>query len=125
MWVGWCAPPTTPLCRDEYVLDKDKIGRRTVGWLPGRSKKGRKMMGLTSEEHLYLRIVSIVVIINALVFYTMSRNLAFVSNLFEAAVLLTALTLVVLVVNVEFWWRYLRRSDNKRFWKPQTKEEMN
>jgi membrane protein implicated in regulation of membrane protease activity len=33
--------------------------------------------------------------------------------------------LVVLVVNVEFWWRYLRRSDNKRFWKPQTKKEMN
>ena len=74
------------------------------------------MMGLTSKEHLYLRIVSIVVIINALVFYTMSRNLAFVSNLFEAAVLLTALTLVVLVVNVEFWWRYLRRTDNQRFW---------
>jgi heme/copper-type cytochrome/quinol oxidase subunit 2 len=83
------------------------------------------MKGLTSKEHLYLRIVSIAVIINALVFYAMSRNLAFVSNLFEAAVLLTSLTLVVLVVNVEFWWRYLRRSDNKRFWKPQTKEEMN
>jgi hypothetical protein len=83
------------------------------------------MLGLTSKEHLYLRIVSIVVIINALVYYAMSRNVAFASNLFEAAALLTALTLVVLVVNVEFWWRYLRRSDNQRFWKPQTKDEVN
>jgi hypothetical protein len=78
------------------------------------------MMGLTSKEHLYLRIVSIVVIINALVFYAISRNVAFVSNLFEAAALDTALMLLVLVVNVEFWWRYLRRSDNQRFWKPQS-----
>jgi hypothetical protein len=88
--------------------------------------KGRKMLGLTSKEHLYLRVLSIVTIINAVTFYVASRNLqSFIANFTEVITMITVLTLFVLIVNLEFWWRLLRRSDNKRFWKPQTKEEMN
>ncbi|MGA2461525.1 MAG: hypothetical protein ABSF82_08915 [Candidatus Bathyarchaeia archaeon] len=75
------------------------------------------MKGLTSKEHLFLRVISVVTLINAVAFYAVSRDMqTFVANFFETVALITALTLFVLTVNLEFWWRYLRRTDNQRFW---------
>ena len=75
------------------------------------------MKGLTSKEHLFLRVISVVTLINAVAFYNVSRYMqTFVANFFETVALITALTLFVLIVNLEFWWRYLRRTDNQRFW---------
>lgn len=80
----------------------------------------RKMIGLTSKEHLFLRVISVPLIINAACFYAVSRNMqTFVANFFEVVAFITALTLFVLTVNLLFWWRYMRRRDNLRFWKPQ------
>ena len=82
-----------------------------------RGNKGRKLKGLTSKEHLFLRVLSVVAVIDAVTFYVASRNLQiFISNFSETVTLITALTLFVLTVNLEFWWRYLRRTDNQRFW---------
>ncbi len=75
------------------------------------------MKGLTSKEHLFLRVLATVVFINAVAFYNASRYMqTFVANFFETVALITVLTLFVLTVNLEFWWRYLRRTDNQRFW---------
>jgi hypothetical protein len=75
------------------------------------------MKGLTSKEHLFLRVISVVTLINAVAFYNVSRYMqTFVANFFETVALITGLTLVVLTVNLEFWWRYLRRTDSQRFW---------
>ena len=75
------------------------------------------MKGLTSKEHLFLRVISVVTLINAVAFYNVARYMqTFVNNFFETITLITALTLFVLAVNLEFWWRYLRRTDNQRFW---------
>ena len=76
------------------------------------------MKGLTSKEHLFLRVISVVTLINAVAFYNASRYMqTFVANFFEVIALTTGLTLFVLTVNLEFWWRYLRRTDNQRFWR--------
>jgi predicted glycosyltransferase involved in capsule biosynthesis len=76
-----------------------------------------EMKGLTSKEHLFLRVISVVTLINAVAFYNVSRYMqTFVANFFETVALITALTLFVLAMNLEFWWRYLRRTDNQRFW---------
>jgi len=78
------------------------------------------MKGLTSKEHLFLRVLSVVAIIDAVTFYVASRNLqTFIANFTQVITLITVLTLFVLTINLEFWWRYLRRMDNQRFWKPQ------
>ena len=75
------------------------------------------MKGLTSKEHLFLRVLSVVTLINAVAFYNVARYMqTFVANFFETVALITALTFFVLIVNLEFWWRYLRRTDNQRFW---------
>jgi hypothetical protein len=75
------------------------------------------MKGLTSKEHLFLRVLSVVTLINAVAFYNVSRYMqTFVANFFETVALMTVLTLFVLTINLEFWWRYLRRTDNQRFW---------
>ena len=81
------------------------------------SWKWKKMTGLTSKEHLFLRVISVVIVMNAAVFYAISRNLEiFASNVFEAAAWITAITVSVLTVHLFFWWRYERRTDNLRFW---------
>ena len=75
------------------------------------------MKGLTSKEHLFLRVIGVVIYINAVAFYAVSRYMqTFVGNFFETVALITALTLLVLTVTLEFWWRYQRRMDNQRFW---------
>jgi hypothetical protein len=75
------------------------------------------MKGLTSKEHLFLRVLSVVTLINAVAFYNVSRYMqTFVANFFETVALITALTLFLELVQLEFWWRYLRRTDNQRFW---------
>ena len=40
----------------------------------------------------------------------------FVANFFETVAFITALTLIALTVTLEFWWRYMRRTGNERFW---------
>jgi hypothetical protein len=81
------------------------------------------MKGLTSKEHLFLRVLSVVAIIDAVTFYVASRNLqTFIANFAEVITLITVLTLFVLTINLEFWWRYLRRMDNHRFWKPRNSD---
>lgn len=78
------------------------------------------MKGLTSKEHLFLRVLSVVAIVDAVTFYAASRNLqTLIANFTEVITLITVLTLFVLTINLEFWWRYLRRTDNERFWKRQ------
>jgi hypothetical protein len=75
------------------------------------------MKGLTSKEHLFLRVLSVVIYINAVAFYNVSRYMqTFVANFFETIALITAITVLSLAVTLEFWWRYLRRTDNQRFW---------
>ena len=72
------------------------------------------MKGLTSKERLFIRVLSVVAIINTVTFYAVSRNLqAFIANFTEVVTLITVLTLFVLTINLEFWWRYLRRPDNQ------------
>jgi hypothetical protein len=74
------------------------------------------MKGLTSKEHLFLRVLSVVTVIDAVTFYVASRNLqTFISNFSETVTLITVLTLFVLTIHLEFWWRYQRRTDNKRW----------
>jgi hypothetical protein len=75
------------------------------------------MKGLTSKEHLFLRVVSVVIYMNAVAFYNVSRYMqTFVANFFETVAFITALTLIALTVTLEFWWRHFRRTDNQRFW---------
>ena len=80
-------------------------------------QEGRKLKGLTSKEHLFLRVLSTVIFINAVVFYNASRYMqTFVANFFEVIAFTTGLTLFVLTIQLLFWWKYLRKPDNQRFW---------
>ena len=84
------------------------------------------MKGLTSKERLFLRILSTVLVINTVVFYAASRYMqTFVANFFEVIAFITGLTLFVLTIQLQFWWKYLRRADNKRFWGIQKTETSN
>ena len=62
-----------------------------------------------------------VAVIDSVTFYAASRNLqTFIANFAEEITLITVLTLFVLTINLEYWWRYSRRPDNRRwFWKQQ------
>jgi hypothetical protein len=40
----------------------------------------------------------------------------FVANFFRDIALTTGITIFALAVNLWFWWKYLRRSDDERFW---------
>jgi hypothetical protein len=76
-------------------------------------------MGLTSKQHLFMRVILVVTLANAAIFYSIFRNLQALTvtwRFTEVAVLATAVTLFALTVNLEFWWRYQRRTDNVRFW---------
>jgi len=76
------------------------------------------MKGLTSKEHLILRVLSPVIFINSIAFYVASLHMqTFVDNFFEVIALTTGLTLFVLTIQLVFWWKYLRRMDNQRFWR--------
>jgi len=92
-----------------------------ITWRPNWfCSRRRKMKGLTSKEHLFLRVLALVTLINADAFYNVSRYMqTFVANFFEVVAFITALTVLALAVVLEFWWRYFRRMDNQRFWKPQ------
>jgi hypothetical protein len=90
--------------------------KRVAPYLPN---EGRKLKGLTSKEHLFLRVLSVVALIDGVGFFLLSRHPEYLSSPWKFArfaVLLTALTLFVLSVNLWFWWKYLRRTDNQRFW---------
>jgi hypothetical protein len=72
---------------------------------------GRKMGGLTSKQHLFLRVILVVALANAAIFYSIFRNLEALAvpwRFAEVAVLATISTLFALTVNLEFWWRYQR-----------------
>jgi polyferredoxin len=69
------------------------------------------MKGLTSKQHLFIRVLLVVTLANAAIFYNILRNLQVLtvtSQFAELAVLATAMTLFALTVNLEFWWRYQR-----------------
>ena len=101
---------------NEFPLVKTR-GRRKCDSVVIFHGSGRVMKGLTSKEHLFLRVISVVIAMNAAVFYAISRNLeTFASNVFEAAAWITALTVSVLTFHLFFWWKYERRTDNLRFW---------
>ena len=88
------------------------------------SKNERETKGLTSKEHLFLRVLSVVAIMDAVTFYVASRNLqTLIANFTEVITLITVLTLFVLTIHLEFWWRCLRRTDNQRFWRISRKTE--
>lgn len=77
------------------------------------------MKGLTSKQHLFLRVILVVTLANAAIYYNLFLNLQVVTvpQLFvEFAVFSTAITLFALTVNLLFWWKYQRRADNLRFW---------
>jgi len=76
---------------------------------------GREMMGLTSKEHLFMRVILVVSLANVVIYYSIFRNLEALTvpwRFAEVAVLATAITLFALTVNLEFWWRYQRRTEN-------------
>jgi presenilin-like A22 family membrane protease len=70
------------------------------------------LKGLTSKQHLFARVILVVTLANAAIFYNIFRNLQALTvtwQFTEVAVLATAITLFVLTVNLEFWWRYQRK----------------
>jgi hypothetical protein len=72
-------------------------------------------MGLTSKQHLFARVILVVTLANAAIFYNIFRNLQALTvtwQFAEFAVSATAITLFALTVNLEFWWRYQRRTDS-------------
>ncbi|MGD0424109.1 MAG: hypothetical protein ABSA92_11715 [Candidatus Bathyarchaeia archaeon] len=76
-------------------------------------------MGLTSKQHLFARVYLVVILTNAAVFYSISRNPQAVTSsgeVWQIGAWVTIITLFVLTVNLEFWWRYQRRTDNLKFW---------
>ncbi len=69
------------------------------------------MMGLTSKQHLFMRVVLVVSLANAAIFYNLFLNPQVVTvpwQFTEFAVLATAITLFALTVNLLFWWKYQR-----------------
>jgi hypothetical protein len=69
------------------------------------------MKGLTSKQYLFMRVILVVTLANAAIFYNifLNRQVLTVTGQFaELAVLATAITLFALTVNLEFWWRYQR-----------------
>ena len=70
---------------------------------------------MTSKQHLFVRVILVVTLANAAIFYSIFRNLQVLAvawQFAEFAVLVTAVTLFALTVNLEFWWRFQRRTDN-------------
>jgi hypothetical protein len=59
------------------------------------------MKGLTSKEHLFLRVLASVTLIDA--FYNASRYMQIVANFFEVVAFITALTALALAVALEYW----------------------
>jgi hypothetical protein len=100
-----------------WVWDLSAILERVQPAKADEAGGGRIVKGLTSKERLFLRILSTVLFINAAVFYAVSRHMqTFVANFFEVIALTTGLTLFVLTIQLLFWWKYLRTSDDQRFW---------
>jgi len=69
------------------------------------------MSGLTSKQHLFMRVILVVTLANAAIYYSIFRNIQVLTipwKFDELAVLATAVTLFALIVNLEFWWRYQR-----------------
>ena len=69
------------------------------------------MMGLTSKQHLFMRVVLVVSLANAAIFYNLFLNPQVVTvawQFAEFAVLATVITLFALTVNLLFWWKYQR-----------------
>jgi hypothetical protein len=72
-------------------------------------------MGLTSKQHLFARVILVVTLANAAIFYNLFLNRQVVTvplQFAEFAVLATAVTLFALTVNLLFWWKYQRRTGN-------------
>jgi len=73
--------------------------------------EGIELKGLTSKQHLFMRVILVVTLANAAIYYNIFLNrqvLSMTGQFVEIAVLATAITLFALTVNLEFWWRYQR-----------------
>jgi hypothetical protein len=69
-------------------------------------------MGLTSKQHLFARVILVVTLANAAIFYNLFLNPQVVTvpwQFAEFAVLTTVVTLFALTVNLLFWWKYQRK----------------
>ena len=66
------------------------------------------MRGLTSKQHLLARVILVVTLANAAIFYNIFRNPQVVTVAWQFAeftVSATAVTLFALTVNLQFWWK--------------------
>jgi len=65
------------------------------------------LKGLTSKQHLFARVLLVIAIANTVIFYALLRNPQLVTWQFAFAA--TAMTLISLTLNLEFWWKYQRK----------------
>ncbi|HKM76197.1 MAG TPA: hypothetical protein VJZ32_07255 [Candidatus Bathyarchaeia archaeon] len=65
------------------------------------------LKGLTSKQHLFARVILVVVIANTVIFYALLRNPQLVTWQFAFAA--TTMTLISLTVNLGVWWKYQRK----------------
>jgi hypothetical protein len=69
------------------------------------------LKGLTSKQHLFMRVILVVSLANAAIFYNLFLNpkvVAVAWQFAEFAVLATVVTLFALTVNLLVWWKYQR-----------------
>jgi hypothetical protein len=117
----WSRFPTAfQLTIPVYCSTLERWGFRLefLGNLLRRRKESEAQMGLTSKQHLFARVYLVVILTNAAVFYSISRNPQAVTSsgeVWQIGAWVTIITLFVLTVNLEFWWRYQRRTDNLKF----------
>lgn len=72
------------------------------------------MGALASKQHLFMRVILVVTLANAAIYYYIFTNLRALTvpwQFAEFAASATAMTVFALTVNLEFWWRYQRRTE--------------
>jgi hypothetical protein len=70
------------------------------------------LKGLTSKQHLFMRVILVVSLANAAIFYNLFLNPQVVTaarQFAEFAVLATVVTLFALMMNLLFWWKFQRK----------------
>jgi hypothetical protein len=69
------------------------------------------MKGLTSKQYLFMRVILVVTLANAVIFYNLFLHPQVVTVAWQFAeftVLATIVTLFALTVNLLVWWKYQR-----------------
>ena len=90
--------------------------------------RGRKMRGLTSKQHLFARLILVVILANAAIFYNIFRNPQVVTvawQFAEFAISVTAVTLFALTVNLQFWWKNCISEEQTISQAPKDREDIN